>query len=806
MHKNLFLLAACLLCCCTPNDDQSGLCLHYNKPAAYFEESLVLGNGKLGAIVYGGVGEEKIAFNDITLWTGEPEGEPTNPDAYKHLDEVRDLLEKEDYRAADKANMQIEGHESQYYQPLGTLFIRSDSQVYDNYRRRLDISRSLAYVDYETSDGKYSREYFASAPDSTIAIRLRATEGAKLNCVFSYVCPQRNTTCATANGNSGELDITGYTAYGFNQMGNTEDDDFLKFDPDRGIHFRSIIHVDTKGGSISASSDVLTLANCDEATIYFSNVTSFNGADKDPVKEGREYKDATRKIIDNASLKGWARMKKDHTKDYEKLFGRLSLDLGDTDEDIASLPTDEQLKNFNELSQINPDLEELYFQFGRYLLISCSRTPEVPANLQGLWNEMVFAPWRSNYTMNINLEENYWPAEVANLSEMHQSLLGFIQKLDQTTGRQTASNYYGVHTGWCSGHNSSIWAMTNPVGLMRSPTRWSCWTMGGAWLSTHLWEHYAFTLDKDFLESAYPTLKGAADFCLAWLIEKDGYLMTSPGTSPEAAYRTPDGFCGSTLYGGTADLAFTRECISNAIKASEVLGRDAAFAAEAQNAISRLLPYKIGSRGNLQEWFHDWEDEDWQHRHQSHLFGLFPGHQISVGSTPELAAACDKSLEIKGNRTTGWSTGWRINLQARLNNGEKAYQTYRTLLSYVHPTKPASLGGGTYPNLLDAHTPFQIDGNFGGCAGVLEMLIQSSLEDGISLLPALPQEWEKHGSLKGVRARGAFELDFDWKDGKVCRLAVKSCRKDIANLRIYVNGSIMELSLKPAETKVIKNF
>lgn len=803
MRKTLTFF--CLLALCSCARDNS-LTLHFDKPASWFEESLILGNGNLGAIVYGGVDDEKIALNDITLWTGEPEGEPTNPDAYKHLDEVRRYLDAEDYRAADRANKQIEGHEAQFYQPLGAVSIKSAFGEAAEYSRSLDISRAVADVSFKSGGNGYKREYFTSAPDSVIAVRLTAKKRGSIDCEISYFCPQKGEISASSDDKSAEIECTGYTAYDFERHKSVPDRDFFFYDPERGIHFKTIVRVEPHGGEACVEGDKIRLNGCKEAIILISNVTSFNGAEKDPYKEGRKYAEDVRKRIDNASELGWKALKKRHVKDYSSIFKRLSLDLGETDKSIASLPTDVQLKRYGEFRQVNPDLEELYFQYGRYLLIACSRTPEVPANLQGLWNELMTPPWRSDYTVNINLEENYWPAETANLSEMHQSLLGFIRKMDSVTGRETAANYYGIQQGWCSGHNSCIWAMTNPVGECSAPTRWSCWTMGGAWLATHLWEHYAFTLDKEYLSEVYPTLKGAADFCLAWLIEKDGYLMTSPGTSPEAAYRMPDGFCGSTLYGGTADLAFTRECLIDAREAAIALERDNEFVDRVDNTLARLLPYRIGSRGNLQEWYHDWEDEDWRHRHQSHLAGLYPFHHISVEKTPELAAACAKSLEIKGEKTTGWSTGWRINLQAHLKDGEMAYRMFRMLLTYTEPTAPASLGGGTYPNLLDAHAPFQIDGNFGGCAGVIEMLVQSTLEDGATLLPALPEAWKAQGSIKGVKVRGAFELDFNWKDGKVSVITARSCREDEAVLKMKVNGSDIALLLKPGESKTLRTF
>ncbi|MCD8237688.1 MAG: glycoside hydrolase family 116 protein [Prevotellaceae bacterium] len=491
-----------------------------------------------------------------------------------------------------------------------------------------------------------------------------------------------------------------------------------------------------------------------------------------------------------------------HIADYKNYFDRVELSLGTTADSIASLTTDRQLLLYTDHQQANPELEALYFQYGRYLLISCSRTPGVPANLQGLWNEKILPPWSCNYTSNINLEENYWASETTNLSEMHQPMLDFVRSLSQG-GAQTAKAYYGVNKGWCLGHNTDIWAMTNPVGLNGGDPSWACWNMGGAWVSTHIWEHYLFTQDKDFLRAYYPALKGAAEFCLNWLIEKDGYLMTSPGTSPENLFIAPEGYASATSFGNTSDLAMTRECLIDAQKAAQVLGEDKAFRKKIEQTLARLLPYHVGKKGNLQEWYYDWEDQDPRHRHQSHLFGLYPGHHLSIDATPDLARACARTLEIKGDETTGWSSGWRVNLFARLADAESAYHIYRKLLRYVSPDdyrgQDARRGGGTYPNLLDAHSPFQIDGNFGGCAGVAEMLMQSS-ENDIRLLPALPAQW-KDGKVSGLCARGGFVVDMEWKNGKVVSLSLTARTGGKTTLRY--NGKRKPVSLKKGETKTI---
>ena len=775
--------------------------LNYDRPAEYFEETLVIGNGTMGAIVYGGTTRDVISLNDLTLWTGEPDREVTTPDAYKAIPKIREMLDKEDYRNADIEQRKVQGHYSENYQPLGqvTISYLDTSARISDYSRSLDIGNAIAQTKYLRDNKPFSCEYFVSAPDSVIVINLKSEKPEGIKAVISFDSQLPHATSAAGN----EISSEGYAAY--HSYPSYYDDIKEKhlYDPERGIHFRTIIKVIADNGNVkSYPSGELKIESASEVRILIANATSFNGFDKDPVKEGKDYRNIAKNRIELASAKTYETLKSSHINDYRYFFDRVELSFGETAPEITVLPTDEQLRRYTDNAESNPELEALYFQFGRYLLISCSRTPGVPANLQGLWNEKLLPPWSCNYTSNINVEENYWAAETANLSEMHRPLMDFIANLSHT-GKETAKAYYGVDKGWCLGQNTDIWAMTCPVGLNVGDPSWACWTMGGAWLSTHIWEHYVFTKDIEMLRKYYPVLKGAAGFCMNWLIEKDGKLITSPGTSPENKFVTPDGYIGATSYGCTADLAITRECLIDAIKAAEVLNKDKDFRKKAKTTISRLSPYKIGKKGNLQEWFHDWEDEDPQHRHQSHLFGLYPGHHISTDETPDLAKACAKTLEIKGDNTTGWSTGWRVNLYARLKDSNNAYHIYRRLLKLVTPDgykgKDARRGGGTYPNLLDAHSPFQIDGNFGGCAGVIEMLMQSSEED-ITLLPALPEQW-KDGSVKGFCARGSFVIDMSWKDGKVTSLSITS-RKG-GKTRVYFNNKSVKINLKANETKQI---
>lgn len=773
--------------------------LYYDRPAEYFEEALVIGNGTMGATLYGGVKKDKISFNDITLWTGEPESENSSPDAFNVIPEIRALLDNEDYQGADKAQYKVQGHYSENYQPLGTLTIEylDDTAGISDYHRWLDIGNATARTQY-LKDGKlFTSDYFASAPDSVIVIRLKSENKEGIHASLSFDSPLPHSSQVADN----EISVEGYAAYhSFPVYYKAEDKH--RYDPERGIHFKTLVRVLSVDGSVKDrySDSRIEIDGSTEVLILIANVTSFNGFDKDPVKEGRNYRSHVEKRMKCAVGKTYDALREAHIRDYKYYFDRVKLDLGNTDADIAALPTDKQLLFYTDCKQQNPDLEELYFQFGRYLLISSSRTSGVPANLQGLWNESVLPPWSSNYTVNINLEENYWASGTANLIEMQYPLIEFIANLSKT-GRKTAKDYYGVEQGWCLGHNSDIWAMTCPVGLNEGDPSWACWTMGGTWLSTHIWEHYLFTLDKEFLREFYPVLKGAAEFCMDWLVEKDGKLVTSPGTSPENKYITPDGYVGATSYGNTSDLAMIRECLMDAAEASKVLGVDKSFRKRIKKTLSRLYPYQIGKDGNLQEWYYDWQDQDPYHRHQSHLFGLYPGHHLSVEETPELAAACARTLQIKGDETTGWSTGWRVNLLARLQEGEKAYHMYRRLLRYVSPDnykgEDARRGGGTYPNLLDAHSPFQIDGNFGGCSGVIEMLMQSSTNK-IVLLPALPESWAD-GKVQGICARGGFVVDMEWKNREVVSLIVSSLKG--GRTVICFNGVSKKVVFKAGERK-----
>ena len=781
MKKYLMKAVVVTMCLapCKAGAQQAPMMLHYDRQADYFEESLPIGNGKLGALIYGGTDDNIIYLNDITLWTGKPVDRDLDKDAHQWIPKIREALFREDYQLADSLQLHVQGPNSQYFQPLGTLHIKDlGLGAITDYQRSLSLDSSIVRDSYRRDGRRIEREYFASHPDKLIAIRLRGD----VDCEIALTAQIPHQTKAIPT----QITMTGHA------LGDARET----------IHFCTTLSVKTDG-EVTAQDSSLTIRHAKEAIVYIVNETSFNGFDKHPVAEGAPYLEEAANDLWHTQNYSYDEFYQRHLADYQAIYDRVKLRLGGQDDAVPTETTDVLLKDYTDKGGQSRYLEALYFQYGRYLLISSSRTEGVPANLQGLWTPHLRSPWRGNYTVNINLEENYWPAFVANMTEMATPLDGFIQAL-AANGQYTARNYYGIDEGWCSSHNSDIWAMTNPVGEKRESPEWSNWNLGGAWLVNTLWERYQFTQDKDYLRTtAYPLMKGAARFCLKWLIEnpkQPGELITAPSTSPENEYKTDKGYHGTTCYGGTADLAIIRELLTNTIAAGKLLGEKNK---DMEQALARLHPYTIGHMGDLNEWYYDWDDWDFQHRHQSHLIGLYPGSHLS---TPPLLKAAERSLEIKGDKTTGWSTGWRINLWARLRNAQQAFHIYQKLLTYVSPDKykgpDRRRSGGTYPNLMDAHPPFQIDGNFGGTAGVCEMLMQSG--DGrIELLPALPEAWQE-GSVSGLCARGGYEVSFEWKGGNVRKCDIKAQKNGTVTL-LY-NGQQKTVKLKAGKTQSIKTW
>ncbi|MDR2920556.1 MAG: glycoside hydrolase family 95 protein [Tannerella sp.] len=821
--KLLFLSALFLFTACQSKEKDS-LTLWYNEPAANWNEALPIGNGHAGAMIFGGTDNELLQLNENTLYSGEPsvifKDIKVTPES---LEQVVSLLKKGEYTKANEiATKQWLGRLHQYYQPFGDLHIINNKKGdISGYRRELNISDAIAKTIFIQEGITYTREIFASHPDNVIVIRLTSDQSAGIDINIQFDSSHPTASQSISNGRlilQGKA--PGYVERRTFEQIETWGDQYKhpelydsngkrKFDKrvlygdeidNKGMLFEAQIQPVFPGkGETEITENKIRIYNTNEVYLVMALATSFNGYDKSPSLEGINPTQKNESLLKNALKHNYKELKERHTNDYKSFFERVSLTLPSTEEQKV-LPTDQRIINF--ASNPDPDLAALLYQFGRYLMISGSRPGGQPLNLQGMWNKEVVPPWNCGYTQNINSEMNYWPAEITNLSECHEPLFRLIKELS-VTGSETAQHMYN-RRGWVAHHNTSIWRESLPNDNV--PTA-SFWPMVQGWYSSHLWEHYLFTCDEGFLKNeAYPVIKGAAEFYADWLVDDgEGNLVTPAGISPENAFITEKGERAALSMGPTMDMTIIRETFTRTIKTAEILGVDAELQAELKEKLPRLLPYRIGKQGQLQEWMYDFKEAEPKHRHISHLYGLHPGDQITA-ETPELFNAAETSLELRGDEATGWSMGWKINCWARLLDGNHAYKIITNLFNPVgfgedEKSKSGSgtmTGGGLYKSMLDAHPPFQIDGNFGYTAGVTEMLLQSHAGY-IQLLPALPDAWPE-GSFTGLKARGNFEISCCWTNGKLVEAILQSFAGKPCNIRTSLPIVIMHDKKKIAKS------